>query len=226
MKLADHATVVVVDPCRLYREALVKLLSHEKDLGKVEGVSNIWEALTVVKTNNIRLVICRGKDLGFEPEKSLAVCKNVASGVNYIVLLEDDEIEKAYTLCDSGFCSCVMLSSGASELIRCVRALLRGETYMDRHLDGEIPDVIKMSRYQKRCLDELSKREKEIVYWLSQGYSNGQIAKAMVLSEKTVRNHISRILKKLDLKDRVQVAVLGWKTGLAEKPLKDICCDE
>jgi len=224
--LVSVATVVVADSCRLYREALVKLLSCEKDIGKVVGFSNIWEALTITTKGNIKLAICRARELGSEPERFLINWRDAALGANCIVLLEDDEIEKAHALCDAGFCSCVMLSSGASELIRCVRALLRGESYLDRHLMEEIPDVLKMSGYQKRCLEELTKKEKEIVYWLSQGYSNAQIAKAMILSEKTVRNHISRILKKLDLKDRVQIVVLGWKTGLAEKSLKEICCND
>ena len=218
-------TVVVADSCRLYREALVKLLSCEKDIGEVKGFSDIWEALTITK-GDIRLAICRASELGSEPERLLTSWRNAARGADCIVLLEDYEIEKAHTLFDAGFCSCVMLSSGAAELIRCVRALLRGESYLDRHLMEEIPDVLKMSGYQKRCLEELTKKEKEIVYWLSQGYSNAQIAKAMILSEKTVRNHISRILKKLDLKDRVQIVVLGWKTGLAEKSLKEICCND
>jgi len=217
---------VVVEPCKLYREALVKILGHEKDFGKIEGVSDIWEAINIVKSNNAKVVICKAQDLGFEPERSLAGCRNVTSDTDYVVLLQDKEIELAYTLCDTGFCSCVMLSSGLAELVRCVRAILKGESYIDRHLDENMPDVIKLSRYQKRCMDELTKKEREVVYWLSQGYSNGQIARAMVLSEKTIKNHVSRILKKLDLKDRAQIAVLGWKTGLAAKPLKDICCED
>ena len=56
-----------------------------------------------------------------------------------------------------------------------------------------------------------------MVHLLSQGYSNQQIAEEMVLSEKTVKNHISHILRKLELKDRTQVAILAWKTGLALK---------
>ncbi|GHV45824.1 hypothetical protein FACS1894204_06040 [Synergistales bacterium] len=66
-------------------------------------------------------------------------------------------------------------------------------------------------------MDRLTPREKEILYWLSQGLSNAEIARRMVLSEKTVKNHVSHILKKLGLRDRTQAAVMAWRTGFAEK---------
>ena len=65
-------------------------------------------------------------------------------------------------------------------------------------------------------LNHLTPREKEVLYWLSQGFSNQNIAKVMYLSEKTVKNHVSRILKKLEFSDRTQAAVFAWKVGFAQ----------
>jgi DNA-binding NarL/FixJ family response regulator len=65
-------------------------------------------------------------------------------------------------------------------------------------------------------LEDLTPREKEILYWLSQGLSNTEISRRMVLSEKTVKNHVSHVLKKLDLRDRTQAAIMAWKVGFAQ----------
>ncbi|MGI6790359.1 response regulator transcription factor [Aminivibrio sp.] len=62
----------------------------------------------------------------------------------------------------------------------------------------------------------LTPREKEILYWLAQGLSNAEVADRMVLSEKTVKNHVSHVLKKLDLRDRTQAAILAWRIGFAQ----------
>ncbi|GHS98880.1 hypothetical protein AGMMS50276_21500 [Synergistales bacterium] len=74
-------------------------------------------------------------------------------------------------------------------------------------------------------MDSLTLREKEILYWLSQGLSNAEIASHMVLAEKTVKNHVSHVLKKLGLRDRTQAAVMAWRTGFAETPPADCLPD-
>ena len=65
-------------------------------------------------------------------------------------------------------------------------------------------------------IETLSPQEKVILYWISQGYSNLELAKQAVLSEKTVKNHVSHMLKKLELRDRTQAAVLAWRMGFAQ----------
>ena len=70
---------------------------------------------------------------------------------------------------------------------------------------------------------ELTSREREVLYWLSQGFSNAEIAVKMVLSEKTVKNHVSHVLRKLELNDRTQAAVLAWKMGLAQRSPESVC---
>ena len=65
-------------------------------------------------------------------------------------------------------------------------------------------------------LNEITPREREVLYWLSHGLTNKEIAQRMILSEKTVKNHVSHLLKKLDLTDRTKAAALAWKEGLPQ----------
>ncbi len=73
------------------------------------------------------------------------------------------------------------------------------------HEQDRKPDVIPL----------LTPREKEILFWIAQGFSNAEISIATELSEKTVKNHVSSLLKKLGLRDRTQAAILAWRVGLA-----------
>ncbi len=61
----------------------------------------------------------------------------------------------------------------------------------------------------------LSEREREVLHLIAEGYPNGEIARSLVISEKTVKSHVGNILSKLHLADRTQVAVFAWREGLA-----------
>jgi len=66
-------------------------------------------------------------------------------------------------------------------------------------------------------LCNLTPKEKETFYWLSQGLKNEEIARKMVVSEKTVKNYVTRILRKLGLRDRTQAAIMAWRLGLVQR---------
>ena len=63
---------------------------------------------------------------------------------------------------------------------------------------------------------QLTPREREVLYWLALGFTNKEISKKMILSEKTIKNHVSHILKKLELTDRTKAAALAWREGLPQ----------
>ena len=67
-------------------------------------------------------------------------------------------------------------------------------------------------------LNEITHREREVLYWVSHGLSNKEISERMYLSEKTIKNHVSSILRKLDLDDRTKAAAFAWKEGLPLLP--------
>ncbi len=105
--------------------------------------------------------------------------------------------------------------AGIEELISALRSLARGERYISPKVlasSGEKKIVARLSD----PLGGLTAREREVLYWLALGLTNKEIAKKMILSEKTVKNHVSRILKKLELTDRTKAAVLAWREGLPQ----------
>ena len=120
------------------------------------------------------------------------------------------------TLSAEGVKGFVLKSSGRSELIAAIRAACRGEPYVDPKVAGKLMPSFSRRKNENSLLDDLSPREKVVLYWLSQGMSNQEVAQKTVLSEKTVKNHVSHMLKKLELRDRTQAAILAWKLGFAQ----------
>jgi DNA-binding NarL/FixJ family response regulator len=127
----------------------------------------------------------------------------------------DDEDSLA-TLSTEGVLGFVLKSSGRSELIAAIHSVSRGQPYVDPHVAGKLMLSFARRKNDKDLLGDLTSREKEILYWLAQGLNNNEVAERMVLSEKTVKNHVSHILKKLDIRDRTQAAIMAWKVGFAQ----------
>jgi DNA-binding NarL/FixJ family response regulator len=101
------------------------------------------------------------------------------------------------------------------ELINGVRTVARGESLLSpavtRTLIGRFADRI---RPTAEPITELSAREQEVTRLIAEGLSNAEIAERLVISGETVKTYVSRILTKLDLRDRVQIVVLAYRTGL------------
>jgi len=211
----EKTRVLLAAPQRLVREAIGRAIDQEEGLSLVGATDDSLEAFRLAREARPDVVVF---DLDsnridwphFVRELSLS-CR----GVRFLALSSDGSPERISALCEAGIHGCICLSSGFSELVKGLQRVGEGELYFDQEISSELPEVLSKVNEGAILLRGLTAREREVVYLLSQGFSNRQIAREMVLSEKTVKNHISHILRKLELKDRTQVAILAWKTGLA-----------
>lgn len=106
-------------------------------------------------------------------------------------------------------------SSTMEELVSALRSLARGERYVSKNILSAAGGRSGAERLSDP-LGEITPREREVLYWLALGLTNKEISKKMILSEKTIKNHVSHILKKLELTDRTKAAALAWREGLPQ----------
>ena len=106
-------------------------------------------------------------------------------------------------------------SSDIEELVSALRSLARGERYVSKKVLAAAGGRSGAERLSDP-LGEITPREREVLYWLALGLTNKEISKKMILSEKTIKNHVSHILKKLELTDRTKAAALAWREGLPQ----------
>jgi DNA-binding NarL/FixJ family response regulator len=109
----------------------------------------------------------------------------------------------------SGINGIVLATSGRTELLSAIRCVAMKKKFIDPAITfEEQTEILK--------LRQLSARELDILYLIAHGYENLEIANIMYISERTVRNHTSHLLKKLYLQNRTQVAVYAWENGIAK----------
>jgi DNA-binding NarL/FixJ family response regulator len=121
----------------------------------------------------------------------------------------------AVAVAASGF---LLKDTPTAQLVEGIRAVASGEALLaptvTRRLIEEFTRVGPVPRARPSELDELTAREAEVLQLLARGMSNAEIAEALVLGETTVKTHVTHVLSKLGLRDRVQAVVLAYESGL------------
>ena len=105
-------------------------------------------------------------------------------------------------------------TAGVEQVVTAVRAAARGESVLEPRIAARLVREVRQATVRRRPLDQLSPRELEVLAGLARGRSNRQIAKALQISEETVKAHVSSILAKLGLADRTQAAIFGLQQRL------------
>lgn len=208
--------VVLADDHKLFRDGLERLLNLEPDLEVVGRADNGKEALKVVEETNpdillldVHMPVMGGTELVNELHARGIVPKCIA------ITAFDDEQHIA-ELSEAGVSGYVLKTSGFSEVLAAVRSVAKGFPYVDPGIAQKLLAPMNKEEEDADLFRGLTLREKEALYWLSQGLNNVEISEKMVLSDKTVKNHLSHVMRKLGIQDRTQAAILAWKMGLAK----------
>jgi len=207
--------LVVADGHRLFREGLCRLLSMEPDMEVVGEAEDGDEAFRTVRDLGPDLFLF---DVGLPGGNSVSLVRDLRSqrGLRFVAITSYGDQTHLTALALAGVHGCLVKTSGLEELLAAVRMVSQGIPYVDQRTAGRMIFPDPRSPSGKDAFLGLTAKEKETLFWLSQGFSNADIAERMVVSEKTVKNHVSHMLKKLDLRDRTQAAVLAWRMGLAQ----------
>jgi len=208
--------IVIIDDHKLFRDGLREVLGLEPDLKVVAEAGDGEEALAVIREYLPDIVlfdINMPKMDGIQLVRELNNLK-IRSAMLAVSAYDDEDC--LATLSAEGVLGFVLKSSGRTELVAAIRSVSRGLSYVDPRVAGKLMTSFSRRKNENDLLGELTPREKEILYWLAQGLSNNEVASRMVLSEKTVKNHVSHMLKKLDIRDRTQAAIMAWKVGFAQ----------
>lgn len=210
-------TVVLADDHVLMRKGLRKILEMEEDIEVIGEASDGEEAIQVVldkKPQVLLLDINMPKLNGIEVTK---VLRNKRMASKIVILTVYDDGEYLLELIKLGVSGYILKDIEPHGLIEAVRSASRGETYIQPNLTRAL--VAEYNRLTQPISSHgarknLTVREKEVVKYIAEGMSNGEISHKLGISDKTVKNHVSSILRKLNLMDRTQVAVFAIRNKL------------
>jgi DNA-binding NarL/FixJ family response regulator len=214
--------VVIADDQALVREGFRMILDVRDDVEVVGEASNGAEAVGLVARVQPDVVLMDVRMPGVDGLE--ATTRIVASGsaAKIIILTTYDLDEYVFTALRAGASGFLLKDVRPGELADAVRVVARGDallapTVTRRLLDrlaGSLPGAPAAPPRLEEISDELTERELEVLRFVALALSNAEIAARLTVSEPTVKTHVSSILRKLGLRDRVQAVVLAYDVGL------------
>jgi two-component system, NarL family, response regulator LiaR len=209
-------SVVLVDDHTIVRRGIRVFLDLESDI-RVIAEAGSGEAAVKIAAEyhpNVMLLdlIMPGGINGVEATRQV---KQVSPHTQIVILTSYADNDHVLPALRAGALSYVFKDVDVEGLVDVVRKAVRGEALLNSritaHLVQEVRDL------GTDGLSYLSEREHEVLLLVAHGYSNANIAQRLIISERTVKSHVSNILSKLNMADRTQLAVFAWQRGIISK---------
>lgn len=207
---------MIADDHSMIREGLKNLLELDGDIQVIyEAVDgeDCLDKLQVVKPDVLLLDINMPKKNGLEVLKSL---KSKRSKLKVLVLTVHNEIEYLMKAVDIGVNGYVLKDSESAELKKAIFTVAEGETYIQPSLIPALNAKMIETNKDAEKIKSLTKRELDVLKLLAVGMFNKEVGKRLEISERTVKNHVSNIFKKLGVTDRTQAAVFAIRNNLVQ----------
>jgi DNA-binding NarL/FixJ family response regulator len=210
--------VLVADDQSMVRAGFRMLLSQEPDIEVVGEASNGREAVDKAARfgPNVILMDIRMPELdGLEATRRILAAD---AGARVLVLTTFDLDEYVYEALQAGASGFVLKDDPPEQLLAAIRTVAEGHALLSPAVTKRV--IREFTRIHRpaapKGLDELTEREREVLSLIAEGRSNAEIGEALFIGETTVKTHVTHVLQKLDVRDRVQAVVLAYQAGLVE----------
>ena len=214
--MIEKLTLVVADDHPLYREGVVRTLTEQPDLDVVGEGASADEAVSMVAAHMPDLVLL---DISM-PGGGLSAARRIAEAfpaVRIVMLTVSEQDDDVHEALKAGALGYVLKGVGGAELVRVVRDVATGSSYVSPALAArllkEVGEPSGKATHPSGRLATLTGREREILEHVADGMSNKEVARALDLQEKTVKHYMTNILKKLQVRNRVEAAILAREAG-------------
>lgn len=216
--MAETISILITDDHALVRHGIRDFLELQPDLCVVgeadSGETAVRQAGELAPDVVLMDLVMPGMD-GVEATR---LVKQVSPHSQIIVLTSYHEDEYIFPALRAGALSYVLKDIGPDELAETVRRAAHGESVLHPRVAARVVQEVRGARNDTPNLfTDLSDRELEVLRLIADGLSNAEIARKLIISEKTVKGHVSNILSKLHMLDRTQAAVFAWQQGLVRR---------
>lgn len=210
----EKINVMLVDDHSMIREGLKQLLEFDGTIKVVGEASNGVECLEKIYTCNPDVLLL---DINMPEINGIEVLKKMKadnSQIKVLILTVHNEMDYLMKAVDIGVDGYILKDSESSELKKAIMAVKDGENYIQPSLIPALNSQLVNRDSDKDMISSLTNRELEVLVQVANGMFNKEIATNLNISERTVKNHISNIFKKIDVSDRTQAAVFAIKNNI------------
>jgi two-component system, NarL family, response regulator LiaR len=216
--MSDSITVLLVDDHAMVRQGVRAFLVTQVDIAVVGEAGSGEEAIKLAAQHIPDVILMDLIMPNMDGVEATRRVKQVSPRSQVVVLTSYHEDEHIFPALKAGALSYILKDVSAEELASAVRKAAAGEAVLHPRVAARLIKELQGRRAEAlNPFTELSERELEVLKLIADGMSNAEIAAKLVLSEKTVKGHVSNILSKLHLVDRTQAAVYAWREGVVRK---------
>jgi len=207
-------SVLLIDDHPIFLEGLRRILEAQDDLEIVGEADTIATAVAEARRRQPAVALL---DLGLKDGSGLDALPRLrdASPETQVIVLSGYGPENALPALRAGARGFVSKDTASSSLLKAIRAVRRGEIWASPQMTGQL--VTALLQKEQRVESPLTPREQEVLRLVGEGKRNPEIAHALDISENTVKTHISSLMRKLEIDDRLQLALHAARAGAAAR---------
>ncbi len=215
--MTDKIKVLIVDDHSVVRQGLRTFLELQDDIVVVGEAGDGATAVDMVRALEPDVVLM---DLVMPHMDGIAATRQIKTSdarTKVIALTSFTEDDKVFPAIQAGASSYLLKDVSPDDLVEAIRAVHCGQARLHPDIARKLMQQVAQQANPIReaaAADDLTEREREVIRLVARGRSNSEIAHALVISDKTVKTHVSNILGKLHLEDRTQLAIYAIKHGL------------
>lgn len=214
-KVKNKIEIIIADDHMMIREGLKQLLELDGTMKVIAEANDGEECLNLlnkkVHPDILLLDINMPKKNGIEV---LEYIKQNKIPVKVLILTVHNEVEYLLKAVDIGIDGYLLKDSSYDELKEAIDVVISGNTYIQPSLLPALNESLEDYALDKEKIDSLTKQELDVLRLISEGCSNKKISDELTISERTVKNHISHIFRKIDVEDRTQAAVFAIRNKI------------
>ncbi len=214
--MSKPVNIMIADDHSMVREGIKQLLELDGDIVVTSEASNGKQCIELLDENRTDVLLL---DINMPLMNGLQVLQYIRENrikIKVLILTIHNEVEYLMRAVELGVDGYVLKDSDSSVLKKAIFCVNRGESFIQPELTPILKVKLEEKNSQTNDDDALTKREIEVLKLLAEGLFNKEIAYMLAISEKTVKNHVSNIFKKINVSDRTQAAVYAIRNNLVE----------
>ena len=218
MKKSEVITLLIVDDHKIVRDGICAYLETVPEIEVVAQAESGSDAVKLAEKLAPDVVLMDLIMPGMDGVEATWRVRQVSPRSNVVILTSFHEDSNIFPAIKAGALSYVLKSIDPEELAETIKSAAEGEAVLDSKVASRLMHEYRDDANEAmQAYMQLTNREQEVLELIAKGLSNARIAEQLVISEKTVKSHVSNILSKLHFADRTQVAVFAWKEGFMKK---------
>lgn len=215
-KVKNKLEIIIADDHMMIREGLKQLLELDGTMKVIAEANDGEECLNLLNKKihpDILLL-----DINMPKKNGIEVLEHIKQNkipVKVLILTVHNEVEYLLKAVDIGIDGYLLKDSSYDELKEAIDVVISGNTYIQPSLLPALNESMEDYALDKEKIDLLTNREIDVLRLISEGCSNKKISDELTISERTVKNHISHIFRKIDVEDRTQAAVFAIRNKIS-----------